>query len=59
MPGEALAIVIGAVLIVLYLRWEWQQSAPDCDAREARKANIGEKGGPSEPELRQRIHHQP
>ncbi len=36
--GEALAIVIGAVLIVLYLRWEWQQSAVDRDAREARRA---------------------
>ncbi len=34
---EALAMVIGAVLIVLYLRWEWQQSAVDRDAREARR----------------------
>ena len=49
--GEALAIVIGAVLIVLYLCWEWQQSAPDRDAREAREANIREKGGTGPPQV--------
>ena len=33
--GEALALVIAAVLLGWYLRWEWQQSAPACHTARA------------------------